>query len=137
MYEAEARRLPIRDLLSRQDLPPTPSAVDLIEGVADHLAAIDALLEEVSVGWPVERMAQVDRAILRIATYELTHRPDTPAAVVLNEAVELANLYSTDHSGRFVNGVLANIARRVRPVPWPDAPRGPETGGRTGEEALT
>ena len=59
-------------------------------------------------------MAPVDRAILRLAAYELAHRPRTPVAVVLNEAVELANLYSTESSGRFVNGVLATIARRVR-----------------------
>ncbi|MCY3562036.1 MAG: transcription antitermination factor NusB [bacterium] len=115
LYEAEARDLAVLDLLSRQDLRPAPLAVELIEGVAEHGAAIDDLLEQAAVDWSVARMAPVDRAILRIAAYELAHRPQTPAPVVLNEAVELADLYSTASSGRFVNGVLATVARRLRP----------------------
>ncbi|MYI56444.1 MAG: transcription antitermination factor NusB [Acidimicrobiia bacterium] len=114
LYEADAREVEILELLGRQDLPPSPLAAELIEGVATGGAAIDELLEEVAVDWSVARMAPVDRAILRLAAYELAHRPQTPTAVVLNEAVELANLYSTASSGRFVNGVLATIARRVR-----------------------
>ena len=114
LYEAEAREVGVLDLLGRQDLPPAPLAVELIEGVAAHAEAIDALLDEVAVDWSVPRMAPVDRAILRLAVYELAHRAQVPAAVVLNEAVELANLYSTASSGRFVNGVLATIARRLR-----------------------
>ena len=114
LYEADAREVGILELLSRQDLPPSPLAVELIEGVAAGGAAIDELLEEVAVDWSVARMALVDRAILRLAAYELAHRPRTPTAVVLNEAVELANLYSTESSSRFVNGVLATIARKLR-----------------------
>ncbi|MXY78374.1 MAG: transcription antitermination factor NusB [Chloroflexi bacterium] len=114
LYEAESREVSVLELLSRQDLPPPALATELIEGVATHGAAIDELLEEVAVDWSVARMAPVDRAILRLAVYELAHRPRTPTAVVLNEAVELANLYSTASSGRFVNGVLATIARRLR-----------------------
>lgn len=114
LYEAEARGIGAVDLLDRQDLLPPPLAVELIEGVAGHGDAIDGLLEEVAVDWSVARMAPVDRAILRLAVYELAQRPQTPVAVVLNEAVELANLYSTASSGRFVNGVLATVARRVR-----------------------
>ena len=114
LYEAESREIGVVDLLRRQDLPPPPPAAEMIEGVAAHGAAIDGLLEEAAVDWSVARMAPVDRAILRLAVYELAHRPQTPTAVVLNEAVELADLYSTASSGRFVNGVLATIARRVR-----------------------
>ncbi len=114
LYEAEAREVDLLDLLGRQDLPPAPLAIELIEGVANHAEAIDSLLEEVAVDWSVPRMAPVDRAILRLAVYELAHRSQVPAAVVLNEAVELANLYSTASSGRFVNGILATIARRLR-----------------------
>ena len=114
LYEAEAREVDLLDLVGRQDLPPTPLAVELIEGVATHAEAIDALLDEVAVDWSVPRMAPVDRAILRLAVYELAHRSQVPAAVVLNEAVELANLYSTASSGRFVNGILATVARRLR-----------------------
>lgn len=115
LYEAEARGVGVLGLLGDQDLPPAPLAVELIEGVAAHGGAIDALLDDVAVDWSVPRMAPVDRAILRIAVYELAHRPQVPTAVVLNEAVELANLYSTASSGRFVNGVLATIANRLRP----------------------
>ena len=114
LYEAEAREVEVLELLSGQDLPPPPLAVELIEGVAGRCAGIDGLLEDVAVDWSVPRMAPVDRAILRLAVYELAHRPQTPTAVVLNEAVELANLYSTAASGRFVNGVLATVARRLR-----------------------
>ena len=114
LYEAEARGVGVLGLLGDQDLPPAPLAVELIEGTAAHAGAIDALLDDVAVGWSVPRMAPVDRAILRIAVYELAHRPQVPAAVILNEAVELANLYSTASSGRFVNGVLATIANRLR-----------------------
>ncbi|MCY4102979.1 MAG: transcription antitermination factor NusB [bacterium] len=114
LYEAEARQLDTLELLRRQHLPPQPLAAELVEGVAVHGAAIDELLGEVAVDWSVPRMAPVDRAILRLAVYELAHRPQTPTAVVLNEAVELANLYSTESSSRFVNGVLATVARQVR-----------------------
>ncbi len=114
LYEAESREVGVLDLLGGQDLPPAPLAVEFIEGVAAHAEAIDALLDEVAVDWSVPRMAPVDRAILRLAVYELAHRSQVPTAVVLNEAVELANVYSTASSGRFVNGVLATIARRLR-----------------------
>ena len=114
LYEAEAREIDVVDLLSGQDLPPTPLAVELIEGVAGHRSAIDGLLEAVAVDWSVPRMAPVDRAILRLAVFELAHRREVPTAVILNEAVELAQLYSTAASGRFVNGILATVARHVR-----------------------
>ena len=70
---------------------------------------LDAELREASTGWRVERMPAVDRAILRLALYELRHT-DTPVAVVISEAVELAKEYSTQRSGAFVNGVLAALA---------------------------
>ena len=114
LYEAEAQEIDVLDLLSGQDLPPTPLTAQLIEGVAGHRSAIDGLLEAVAVDWSVPRMAPVDRAILRLAVYELAHRREVPTAVILNEAVELAQLYSTAASGRFVNGILATIAHHVR-----------------------
>ena len=64
--------------------------------------------------WDVDRMPALDRAILRLATYELIHRPDVPTAVVISEAVELAKSYSTDDSSRYVNGVLSAVAGAVR-----------------------
>lgn len=82
-----------------------------VAGVHEHQAAIDARLEDVSDNWPVHRMPAVDRAVLRIAAYELLYEPDTPRAVVISEAVELAKKYSTQRSGGFINGVLAALAK--------------------------
>jgi N utilization substance protein B len=82
--------------------------------VEANAARIDALLGEAAVGWELDRMPAVDRAVLRLAVYELLEEPGVPAAVVLDEAVALAGEYSTDDSGRFVNGVLATVASRVR-----------------------
>jgi N utilization substance protein B len=75
---------------------------------------IDALIGGAAIGWDLERMAVVDRNVLRLAVAELLECPDVPTAVILNEAVELASAYSTDDSGRFVNGVLATLAVQVR-----------------------
>ncbi len=86
-------------------------AVELAEGVADRGPDIDLELEERSQGWSLARMAAVDRAILRVAVYELRWRDDVPASVAISEAVEAANELSTEDSGRFVNGVLGSIAR--------------------------
>jgi len=86
----------------------------LVFGVSDNRAALDELISTHSTGWSIERMPDLDRNILRIATFELMQREETPTAVILDEAVELAKRFSTDDSGRFVNGVLAAIAARVR-----------------------
>ncbi len=87
----------------------------LVEGVLEHRAEIDRTLESMARHWSVERMSTVDRAILRLGVYELRHCPDVPTAVVISEAVKLAKAYSTDKSGRFVNGVLAAVAKTERP----------------------
>ncbi|MDX1659259.1 MAG: transcription antitermination factor NusB [Nitriliruptorales bacterium] len=82
----------------------------LVLGVNDHREEIDALLDEHAEGWTVRRMPVVDRNILRLGTYELLHE-DTPPAVVISEAIELAKELSTERSYRFVNGVLEAIRR--------------------------
>jgi len=82
----------------------------LVRGVVEHQRQIDGLLSEHSRGWTLERMPAVDRAILRIAVFELLYSPDVPPAVVVNEAVDSAKLLSTDDSPKFVNGVLGQIA---------------------------
>ena len=79
----------------------------------EHVEEIDAALEAQATDWRVERMPAVDRAILRLGVYELRYT-ETPTAVVLSQAVELANRYSTAQSGRFINGVLATIAEEAR-----------------------
>ena len=115
LYEAEARDLPPAGALTGAVVTPDPYATRLVEGVGEHLDDIDALVGRLSRGWTLERMPAMDRAVLRIGVYELGHEPDVPTAVVLDEAVELAKRYSTEESGRFVNGVLAAAATELRP----------------------
>ena len=82
----------------------------LVRGTRGHADEIDALIRGVAEHWTLERMATVDRNVLRMAIFELQHT-DTPVGVVINEAVELAKQYSTEESGRFVNGMLGRIVR--------------------------
>jgi len=116
LYEAETRECSVQSLLDELPLPADTFPVDLALGVEAHLDEIDELLEDHAHGWQVSRMANLDRGILRVATYELGHRPDVPTAVVINEAVELAKEYSTEKSGAFVNGVLVAVAEELRPA---------------------
>jgi len=90
-------------------------AAELVDGVWSDLEALDGAIGEVAEGWRVERMAPVDRNVLRLGLWELHHRAEIPVAVIVSEAVRLAKAYSTEHSGRFVNGVLATLASSVRP----------------------
>ncbi|MDI6893396.1 MAG: transcription antitermination factor NusB [Bacillota bacterium] len=94
-------------------------ARELAAGSTCHREDIDRLLSECSEGWKVNRMPGVDRNILRLAAYELLHRADIPASATINEAVELAKLYGTEESPRFINGVLGELARRLGRVPAP------------------
>ncbi len=88
-------------------------ARDLVLGAAGHAARINSVIEKYARGWSLERMANVDRNILRLAMYELLFLPDIPPSVSVDEAVELAKRYSTAESGRFVNGVLGNVIRNL------------------------
>jgi N utilization substance protein B len=114
LYEAESKDVTPAEVLRELPVPPDPFVADLVGGVGDRLAQIDGLISRHAIGWALERMPAIDRAVLRLATYELLARPDVPTAVALSEAVELAGSYSTDESGRFVNGVLSAIAAEVR-----------------------
>ena len=88
-----------------------PFARQLVDGVDAHLEALDALLGEYAEGWTVERMATLDRTILRVACFEIRYRDDIPDAVAIDQAVEAAKELSTEDSGGFVNGLLGRIAR--------------------------
>jgi len=88
-----------------------PKARRLVIGVLEHRAELDAEIDAASTNWRVDRMPVVDRAVLRLGAYELFHERETPIAVVLNEAVRLAKLFSTEKSGAFVNGVLASLSQ--------------------------
>lgn len=93
---------------------PDGRAGHLSRGVADHLERLDEMIEHVSEHWSVSRMPLIDRNVLRIALFELLEDPDTPTGVIVSEAVRLAQTYSTERSGTFVNGVLATLARTIR-----------------------
>lgn len=86
-------------------------AREIVDGVVDHGAEIDELIRTHSRDWKLERMPAVDRAVLRIGVWELLFNGEVPAAVAIDEAVELVKQFSTDESGSFVHGVLARIAR--------------------------
>jgi N utilization substance protein B len=116
LYEAEAKELPVGDVLADLPVPADDFTVDLVSGVERQQAPIDDLIVRFSIDWSIDRMPAVDRNVLRLAIYELLDRPDIPTAAVLSEAVELAKQYSTEDSGRFVNGVLASVATEVRPT---------------------
>ncbi len=113
-YEREARAITAVELLDGLPAAPDAYAAELVRGVEEHLPELDALLGEYSEHWTVDRMPAVDRAVLRLGCFELAHEPEVPTAVVISEAVELAKQYSTEKSGRFVNGLLARIAEQVR-----------------------
>jgi N utilization substance protein B len=117
LYEAESKGVVAVELLAELQVQPEPYATELIRGVVERAAAIDELIVRHAKEWALDRMPVVDRQLLRAATFELIARPDVPTAVVLDEAVELAKSYSTENSGRFVNGVLAAIAANVRSSP--------------------
>jgi N utilization substance protein B len=115
LYESDARGIDstetLRDRIDLADPPVNPFTVDLIEGAQEHRARIDEILGAYAEGWTIQRMPGVDRAVLRLAVYELLWRDDVPDAVAIDEAVELAKTLSTDESPRFVNGVLGRILK--------------------------
>jgi N utilization substance protein B len=87
----------------------------LVEGVLAHREEIDGRLAALAREWSLHRMANVDRNVLRMAAYELLYEPEVPPSVVIDEAVELARIYSTADSPKFVHGVLASLVPLARP----------------------
>ncbi|GHT46193.1 N utilization substance protein B [Endomicrobiia bacterium] len=84
-------------------------ALSLFKGVCEKKDAIDALIKQYAKNWELERMAVVDRNIIRLAIYEIMATPDTPISVIINEAVEISKKYSTEDSSKFVNGILDKL----------------------------
>lgn len=141
LFEAEARGVtPAAAADARMALaetnpdvsPLNPYTVTVVRGVTEHAAHIDDLIASHLQGWTLERLPAVDRAVLRVAVWELLHATDVPEPVAVDEAVELAKALSTDESPGFVNGVLGQVmlvtpqiraaAAAVRPVP--ESPQG-------------
>ena len=110
----------------KQTEPAPPTAEDtevrkfgdpLIRGVIEKLSELDGLIEEQTRNWDFERIAKVDRNILRLAIYEMLHRDDIPPVVSINEAIDIAKKFSTENSGRFVNGILDKVkGKLMRPA---------------------
>ena len=91
-------------------------AEEIVRGTFKHLRTINTKVLACAKNWTLERMATVDRNVLRLATYEILYRMDIPPSVTINEAIELAKKYGTDESGAFVNGILDSVARMAGKV---------------------
>ncbi len=114
LYEAEAKGASTSEVLADLPLPPDPYVVSLVDGIATRSDEIDGLLRRyLKKEWPLERLASLDRAVLRMATWELLQ--GEPPGVAISEAVELVKRFSTEDSSRFVNGVLSAISRDQAP----------------------
>jgi N utilization substance protein B len=117
LFQVDVGRLSLEQVLTTSKaLWQAPSEVwnfaeTLARGVMQKRAPLDDIIMHYASGWTLERMANVDRNLLRLALYEMLFLDDIPYSVSINEAVELAKIYSTAESGKFVNGILGNVAR--------------------------
>jgi len=122
LYEVDCAGHPAEMVLETrlQDTPLAPAvaqfASKLVHGVLANQEKMDLLIGRYAPEWPVDQMAIVDRNVLRIAIFELVIDGDTPVKVAINEAVELAKIYGSDSSARFVNGVLGTLAGRLNEI---------------------
>jgi N utilization substance protein B len=110
----QGRPVDVLDYLVAEEGVPPPEAArarGLVEGVSARLAQIDRLIAAYAQNWSLPRLAAVDRNVLRVAVYELLHVPEVPTGAAIAEAVEVAKTYGGEDSGRFVNGVLGQLAR--------------------------
>lgn len=114
-YLAEALRIPELVVLAN-DPAVTNYTVRLVETVCQHQAELDALINEASDDWRVERLVQMDAWILRLATAEMKYMADVDVSVSIDEAVELAQEFSTDESFKFINGILGNLAKQLAEI---------------------
>src|SRR5437867_4295367 len=123
-YQRDVTGAPVEELIARSgrdEAPAEPGAVtdftrELVEGVEGMRDELDELLEEHAIDWHIERIAPLERAILRVASFEILHRPDVPDEVAIDEAVETAKLYCSTQAPGFINGILGGILRKVRHV---------------------
>ncbi len=127
LYGTEIGKRPpsemLAELLARDEASEGRAFVrDLVLGTLENAGESDAIIAPLLEGWTLERLPTIDRLVLRMSVFELTHRKETPPPVVINEAVELAKKFSTEDSGRYVNGVLERVRRQV--VPGAELPRG-------------
>lgn len=125
LYQREVTGAPLEEVLERGSMTgddggrepsqpasrPTDFSRELARGVDEHTAELDALLEQAAHDWSVDRIAPLERSILRTALYEIVHRPDVPDEVAIDEAVEAAKTFCGTEAPGFVNGVLGGVVR--------------------------
>ncbi|MFT6811634.1 MAG: N utilization substance protein B, partial [Ilumatobacter sp.] len=114
LYEAHSKGISPSDALSLQVLEPDEMTIELVKGVEAKSEQLDQAIAGKAKGWTLVRMPVIDLNVLRLGAFELSERPDVPVAVVLDEAVTLAKRFSTDDSGKFVNGVLSALVSSLR-----------------------
>ena len=118
LYQIEVGKLPTEEVLSTVGAEIRPPAEDwdyaqeVVRGVTAEIPALDQIIGDLAEGWRLERLAKVDKNILRMALYALRHSPELPVSLIVNDAVEVAKKYSLEESGRFVNGILGSYLRR-------------------------
>ena len=119
LFEADQRGANLSDVLAQRiaesgrENPLPQYCIDIVQGVIANWLPVNALVSEAAEEWTIDRMPAVDRAVLRIATWEVVYNDEVPAAVAIDEAMELASDLSTDDSAKFVGGVLGRIAREA------------------------
>ena len=116
IFQANVQEIDVFDLLERADYvlddgPLTPYAETLSRGVATHRLSIDKLIGGLSENWGINRMPQVDKAIMSIAIYEMFCEPEVDISVSINEAVEISKVFGTEDSPSFINGILGRVSR--------------------------
>lgn len=109
LFEVDLKGVPIIEIWSEADQS-DEFVKFLVDGVTSSVLEIDQIIEATSTGWSIERMPLIDRNLLRLAIFEIKNSTETPKAVVIAEAVELANTLSTEESSNFINGLLAKIS---------------------------
>ncbi|GAA2008529.1 transcription antitermination factor NusB [Brevibacterium samyangense] len=114
LFEAEQRGMTETELIRLRsndpDYPMKPYAVEIVDGVVTHRDELDDLIAEHSEGWSLDRMPAVDRALLRVAGWEILHNDEVPDPVAIDEAMQLARTFSTDESPKFLGGVLSALS---------------------------
>lgn len=118
LYQREITGSSIHEILKKHLYPETGGTLSdfcrrILSGIADHQQEIDGLIEKYTDNWALERMPLLDRNMIRIAICEMLYEPDIPFSVSINEAIELAKVYGTPDSSKFVNGVLGKIAMNI------------------------
>jgi transcription antitermination protein NusB len=112
-YESAIKERPVAVIVTELNTRPDEYTLSLLTSAESHQPRANELISEFSIDWPLERIALVDRLIMTLAVGEMLMENPPPPAVILDEAVELAKVFSTDGSSSFVNGVLSSIAQKV------------------------